>query len=328
MAAEPASHKVRFEQRASEIDGAVVKTGQTQTAAITIYWAHIEKSEILLDAFFGTAALPNDRQLDIEVHQITGGADLAERIFKRIVTSLNFKEDRRLEAGAEIVAELKSRGLDFAPNDQGGQNFYWIKDSTGQPIGFTAEETAGFTYVRGPNALEERTVFQCSRNLDEFVYRNRTSRRTGRTITELALDKAGIMTARTSGARPEEKRYRLGRAAIPDILLDQVLGQMLEGGRKEILVDVIEANGTITPTLVCQIEAAKDAAYVFELTLLDGRGFSEQVFLNEQRQIDGALLRQQETYRLERTTAESVAREFPEYAQRFLPSRQTLNRSL
>lgn len=341
LAAEPASHEVRFERRASEIDGAVVKTGRIQTASLTIYWAHIERPDIFLDMFFGTATLPNDRQLDIELRQITGGADLAERTFKRIVTSLDFKENRLLEAGAEIVSELKARGLDSTVTDQGGQNFYWIKDSAGQPIGFTADgpidsdtdtewsiETAGLMYVRGPDAREEATVFQCGRNLDEFVYKTRTSSRTGRTITELVMDETGIMTASSSSGRPDEQRYYLGRATMPDVLLDRVLRQMLEAGRKEILVDLIEADGTITPTLVRQTEAGRDAAYVFELEFLDGRAFSEQVFLDEQGQIDGALLQQQDTYRIERTTSQSLAREFPEYSQGFLRSRRMSNGGL
>lgn len=331
LASETASHELRFEQWASEMDGTVVKTGQIQTPSLTVHWAHIEKPDILLEAFFGTAALPGGRRLDIEVYQMTGGSELAERTFKGIITSLDFKESRLLEAGAETVSELKSRGLDSAPNNQDEQNFYWIKDASGESVGFTADgpidsdiesewaiETAGFTYIREPNAWEERTVFQCSRNLDEFVYRNRTSNRTGRTITELTMNEDEIVTARTSGVRPEEKRYHLGRAAIPDVLLDHVLRQMLDGDRKEILVDMIESDGTITPTLIRPMEAATDAAYVFDLKFLDGRDFSEKVFLNAQRQIDRAILRQEQIYRIERTTAENIEREFPQYGRRFL----------
>lgn len=341
LAAEPASPRTRFEQKAREVDGAIVKTGQTQVATFTIDWAHIEKPDILLDVFFGTAGLPNNRQLDIEVRQVTGGADLARRTFHGIVMSLNFKESRLLEAGAELVTALKSQGLDPLANSPDRQTFYLVKDSAEQPVGFTADglidpgqdaqsniQTASFLYIKGRNTLEQRTVFQCSRNLDEFVCKSQTYSSAGASSTEMVADNTGLMTVRKFDARAEEKSYRLGRAAIPDVFLDQVLWKMLDSDKEEIIVDVVDPNGRIMPTSVSRIEAGKDAAYVFELRLLDGRGFSEQVFLDEHRQIYRMLLHQEDTYSLERTSAESVASEFPEYTQRFLRSLQKLKSDL
>ena len=345
LAAEPASPRTRFEQKAREVDGAIVKTGQTQVAMFTIDWAHIEKPDILLDVFFGTAGLPNNRQLDIEVRQVTGDADLARRTFQGIVASLSFKESSGnaagLKAGAELVTALKSQGLDPLANSPDRQTFYLVKDSAEQPIGFAADglidpgqeprsniQTASFLYIKGRNTLEQRTVFQCSRNLDEFVCKSQTYSSAGASSTEMVADNTGLMTVKKFDARAEEKSYRLGRAAIPDVFLDQVLWKMLDTNKQEIIMDVVDASGRITPTSVSRIEAGKDAAYVFELKLLDGRGFSEQVFLDEHRQIYRMLLHQEDTYSLERTSAESVASEFPEYTQRFLRSLQKLKSDL
>jgi hypothetical protein len=48
------------------------------------------------------------------------------------------------------------------------------------------------------------------------------------------------------------------------------------------------------------------------MEFLDGRGFSEQVYLDDQRRISRRLLQQESTYTLERTSAENILREFPE----------------
>ena len=44
--------------------------------------AHIKKQDMNVDIFAGIVQLPNDRQLNIEVHQAIGDTKLAEKIFK------------------------------------------------------------------------------------------------------------------------------------------------------------------------------------------------------------------------------------------------------
>ncbi len=345
LAAEPASPQSRFEQIAREVDGAVVKTGQTKVGTLAIDWAQIEKPDILLGVFFGIARLPNNRQLDIEVRQVSGGTELAQRTFQGIVAGLNFNGSSGnatgLEAGAELVTALKAQGLDPLANNPDRQNFYLVKDSREQPIGFAADgsidpgqgaqsniRTASFLYIKERNPREQRTVFQCSRNLEEFVCKSQTSTGAGVSSTEIVADKTGLMTVRKFDTRTREKSYRLGLAAIPDVFLDQVLWKMLDANKEKIIVDIVDASGEITPTSVSRIETGKDAASAFELKFLDGRGFSEQVFLDEQRQIHRILLHQENMYSLERTSAESVESEFPEHAQRFLRSLQKLKSDL
>ena len=343
LAAEPTGHWIRFEQKAAETSGTIVKTDQIRIAALTVDWVHIEKPEILLDTFMGTAELPNNRQLDIEVNQVTGDTELAEQTFRAIVKSLDFKDNQLLGAGAEVVETIKKKGLGNFLESRAQQTFYLIKDSTGHTIGFATDtltdsggdapfniQVAGFSYVEGPHALEQATSFQCSDNLDEFVYRSQARSSAGRSGTEAVFDRTGAMTVTISGVRPEEKNYRLGPAAIPDVFLDQILGQMLDSGQEEIVVDIFEAHGKVTPTFVSKIEAAednpdgRDAAYAFKLELLDGRGFYEQVYLDGRKQIYKMLLQQQDSYSIERSTAENIVREFPGYAQYVLRNHQVL----
>ena len=93
LAAETTTPQIRFEQMASEVDGVIIKTDWMQIDTLAIDWALIEKPQTPLSFIFGTAKLPNNHQLDIEVHQIMGDAEMAERTFKRIVKTLSFKDN-------------------------------------------------------------------------------------------------------------------------------------------------------------------------------------------------------------------------------------------
>jgi len=343
LSAETTTPQMLFEQTAAEIDAVIVETQQTQTDGITIDWARIHKPEFLFTVFYGTAGLPDNRQLDIEVRHIANDDQFAERVFQGIIESLKFEDNKLLEAGAEIVTEIKSRGLAGYLDNQNQQTFFLIKDVAKQTIGFTMDvlvdsgidtqlniRSAGLFYIRGQNSLEQATSFQCSNNLNEFVYKSELSAWKGRSGTETILDSTGTITVRKFQAQFDEKTYRLGPAAIPDIFLDQLLLQMLESDRKEIIIDFIEANGKIIPTHITEIEAAEDmpvdenASYVFELELLDGRGFTERIYLNDRKQAYKRLARQDNIYILERTDAESIAREFPEHAEYVLRKNRML----
>jgi hypothetical protein len=332
LAAKAAAPEDRFAWKASEVDGEIVETGRTQAEALTIDWVRIERPDFLLTTFWGTAGLPDGRQLDIEVHQVMSDPDLFKRIFGRILESLSFKENALLDAGAEIVAAIKSDGLGRALDDPHRQALYLIKDATGRSVGFTMEALVdtgadarlsvrgeGFLYMRGRDAGEQETTFRCSRNLDEFTYGSRVYSREGRRGTEIVLGESGAMTVRILEPQTQEKTYYPGSAALPDMFFDQIFRRMLDRGRREIVVDLIDVSGQIIPMYISRIETASpEAAYIFDVELLDGQGFSQQVYLDEQRQIYRSLIRRENTYVLERTSKENIMREFPEHARRFL----------
>ena len=95
---------------------------------------------------------------------------------------------------------------------------------------------------------------------------------------------------------------------------------MLDSSHKKILVDIIDAEGAIIPAVISRIEgqqppaAEEEAAYVLKVELLDGQGFSEQVYLDSQRQVSKRLLQQESIYTIERSSAENVLKQFPKRA--------------
>ena len=96
LAAEPTTPQMQFEQRAFEVDGAIIKTDRMQIDILTFDWVLIEKPQTPLSFIFGTAKLQNNHQLDIEVHQIMGDDDMAERTFKSIIKTLSFEDNQLL----------------------------------------------------------------------------------------------------------------------------------------------------------------------------------------------------------------------------------------
>lgn len=329
---------MQFEQKAAAAGSTIETTDQIQTDDLAIDWAHIKKQGSLLDIFLGTARLPHNRRLDIEVHHIAGDMDLAEQVFKSIAQSLKFEDNQLMQVGSEVVTEIKNTGLAGLLYGREQQTFFLIKDVKNQSIGFTMDtlidlgldaqlniQAETFFYSRSRRS-QQRTLFQSTDNLDEFIWKSETSTASGKTGTEINLSKDGTMTVKKFSLQTDEKHYQLGAAAIPEVLFDQLLVQMLASGREKIIVDIIDADGKITPVFVYR-EEDENAAYVFELQLLDGRGFSERLYLDSREQIFKILLRQEGLYTLERTDAENILRQFPERAEYILQKSGTLEQN-
>jgi len=326
--AETASPQVWFEQKSDEVNGSIINTGQIQADSLTVDWAHIEKPELLLNSFFCTIELPYNRRLNIEVHEITSEVELAEQVFKKILSSLNFEENKLFDDGSEIIKSIKNKGLDSFIGDQNLQTCFLIKDSSRQTIGFMIDvirntgsdawlniQAAGHFYGRG--LREQAARFRCGNNLNEFIWESGSNSAAGRNNIEIILDESGIMTVKDSKTQIGLK-YRLSPVAIPDIFIETLLNQMIENNTKQIIVDMIDADGKITPTLISIIEeniaSSQNIPYVIKMEFLDGQGFSELIHLNDEQQFTRVIVQLNERYILETTTWEDIVKEFPERA--------------
>jgi hypothetical protein len=223
-----------------------------------------------------------------------------------------------------LVSHHPAGPQNTVPSDrQSRESFFLIKDARGSSIGFTMEvltgdsslqndleeesvgsapsaqlniQGASLNYLRGRYDREQSSFFQSDNSFDEFAWKSRTSSMDGISGTEIFLGEDGIMTVKAFDTRAEEKNYRIGPAAIPDALSELIFGPLLDSGYEKIFVDIIQSEGIILPVLVSKAErkdfaAEKDAAYVFTVEFLDGRGFSEWLYLDGHRRISKRLLR-------------------------------------
>ncbi|MBW7989499.1 MAG: hypothetical protein FVQ84_05715 [Planctomycetes bacterium] len=100
-----------FERKAFDVKGEIVKVDQIYKDTLTFDWALIENPKISLIFIFGTAKLSHNRRLNIEVQQIMNDPEMAELVFKQIVTNLNFEENQLLVSGAayDIITKFPER---------------------------------------------------------------------------------------------------------------------------------------------------------------------------------------------------------------------------
>ena len=183
LATEARSVEQRFGRERDEVGGEIVDTGQVQAGTVSFDWAHIEERGAWLNTFFGTAILPYGRQLDVKVHEGTGDAAFAKRVFNRVIESLSLTDSPLLEDGGELTRQVKDRGLDNLLDNRHRQSLFLIKDAIGEVHGFTADvlvdtgksdqlniEGAGVTYIRGPQDREHVTSFQSDNRFERFAW--------------------------------------------------------------------------------------------------------------------------------------------------------------
>jgi hypothetical protein len=88
--AETTTPRMRFEQEADEVDGDI-EINEMRTDMLIFEWARVKGQKRLLTKFLGTAILPDNGQLNIEVMETTGDAEQAEQVFKSVVESVNLR---------------------------------------------------------------------------------------------------------------------------------------------------------------------------------------------------------------------------------------------
>ena len=118
----------------------------------------------------------------------------------------------------------------------------------------------------------------------------------------------------------EEKRYKFSPTMIPEIFIEPLLSQMLQDDINEIIIDIINSDGSIIPVYISYTEADEgiaensDAIYAFRIDFMSEQDFSEYVYLDQQKQISRIILHQNQQYVLEKTSLENIAEAFPERA--------------
>jgi hypothetical protein len=322
--------EVIFEQKAAAVDGSIEASGQKPAGSFTIDWVHIKKPEMPFDEFFGIAELPNNHQINIEVYQRGGDAELAKRVFQRVLDDINLEDNQMLEAGSKIVSEIKSIGIEGFLYGRNQQSSYIIKNVRGDPIGFVIEtiiasntqsdiEGGSLLYVRGRHVNEQVALFHSDNSFDGFVLNSEINEMSGRRNSKMVIDEEAVMTVRSADSNRNDIGSRLSKAAMPDIFGDFIFSQMIDSDVDSVFIEIVDAEGKILPAFFARVRtedllASQNFSYLFRLELLDGRGFSQQIYLDDQRRIIRKVVRHGFIYTLERASVDDILEEFPERA--------------
>lgn len=342
--------ETRFERRRLAVEGEIVERGRIDAKSLVVEWVRIDQSEGY-NYIFGTAELPDYRRIEIEVQDSTGEVELPKRIFEAIALGLRVTENPPLESGAEIIAEIKSRGLAETLENYNSQSLFLIRNWQKRIVGFATDvtidrntdefniEAMGLYYTESPFDREEMTSFQSNNRFDSFVWKTELVA-AGRSGTEIVLDDSGILTVEWFGSlmesEPAPKRsYNVGRAAIPEMLLGQLYVAIMESDIKEALVDVIMSNGRIVPTHISRIspdDSVAEPGYPdIKVKPVSGRGFFQLIYLDNRKRIarveQQSFERIKERYYFDRSTPEEAAEHFPDHKQ-FILQNENLKKYL
>ena len=331
----------RFERRQREIGGEIVEKGQIKSGLVTIDWVRIERADAWSNWIFGTAELPYNRRINIEVRESAAEVDLARDVFKAIAKSLSITDSPLIEAAATVIAQMKDKGLAGSLNNKNRQGLFLIGDWRRRIIGFTTDilidtggaselniEAMGLYYTRGPFLHEEMTSFQSDNRFDRFTWKTE-SVAAERSSIEIVLKDEGLLTVTKSGEPNGASSYHTGDTAAPEVLLEQLLAQIIDCGIEEALVDVITPDARIVPIHISQIKPQDTTAdqsdpYMIKLMPLSGRGFFQLIYLDSQKKISRteqqSFERIEDRYYFNRAEPEDVAKRFPERSEFILQS--------
>ncbi len=321
----------QFDELAGQIDAKVVERGQYKAGELVVEWAKIEEPETSSVLMAGIADLPDDRGLEIEVFEPAGNG-LAGRLLEQMVRSIHFADNGLVHRGAQFMAQIRADGLGAAlaasrPTDGNSQDIFLVKDADGGVIGFVmdvlvdtgADEPmnirgASYHYLRHLSG-EQVMLLQSDNQLEQFEWKSETKSRLGGSGTRIVGDFNSIAVTRFDRDN-EERVHPIGPAAIPEILVELVIRKMLDTECKELIVDVINADGTIAPMVLREGRPADGFPLAVESRILDGRDYSFIAYYDSQKQLTKVLLRREDNLVLERTNAPTVMRLFPEQADR------------
>jgi hypothetical protein len=157
------------------------------------------------------------------------------------------------------------------------------------------------------------TFFQGNDTIDRFYWKSKTNSIRGKKSIEIVANDPSLMTVTTFNFEAATENYQLSPAAIPDIFMNQLLELFIASKYDEVTVDIIEAEGMITPALLTKLKPANDdTEFLVKITFLDGSEFFEEVYFDKQRQITKRIIHQNSIFVVEKTAEQQIFELFPE----------------
>jgi hypothetical protein len=330
----------------------MAETGITMAGNVEVDWASVT-TDAGFEIIVGVGELADGRQLEIEVLLTAEEQGRAQQVFDKIVESIRFSDNGFLQAGAQLISEIRdegAKGVLTGDADGGTVSLFAVADSHGQTIGFTMDaiaaiktdanttiNAADYYYLREPAPDEQVSFFRGGADWRQFIWRVETRSRMGNKGIEMTAD-SGVLTVRRSRTGLSVNRrtgretgeYELGEAVVPDIILGSVLARVLDSNEQAVIIDVIRSDGIIMPAYVDKIPPAKgqtDSNSV-RMEWLDGRGYWQQTYYDSSKKATKIMLGQENTYTLSPADANEIMKIFPERADLIRDKNQILDRKL
>ena len=324
----------RFKAQAAAIEGDIEKTGSEQFGQFTFDYAEIvsEKTATLL--LCGTTQLPDGRTLTLEVAQKGQNIDFTEKIFNSLAASVTFTPDNLLAKGAELLSNFRLKGLADMARKKTEQNYYYIKNYTGQNLGFITDAisiktdshdansliAASLYFIHlGINSFAEQSLLRCDPNLQSFKWMSQQSDLLiNRDLTtSIELDRQGTVTVQR---RNVVQDFVFTSTMLPEILSDILIESFLQSDFNSVMVDIILPDGRITPTLITRTELQKtaepNAASAVEIVFFETDTNHQTMYFDSNGKTLLSEVHGKISYKLERTERDRIIADFPQWLEK------------
>ena len=274
--------EMQMKQKAFSLKDKITQQGQIVSDSLNFDWVMIGSH-----TFYAVSNLPNNRSIEVEVQQIANETEWARKIFLDIIDSVKY-DNTSIEAANQLVSDLKKIGPAKFIKEKKQKNFFLVSNQQKTPVGFTVEtylksetvapldlRAATFFYIRNNNLSNEQvTFFQSNDTIDRFYWKSETNSIRGKKSIEIVANDPSLMTVTNFNYETATENCQLSPAAIPDIFMNQLLELFIASKYDEVTVDIIEAEGIVTPALLTKLKPANDdTEFLVRITFLNGSEF-------------------------------------------------------
>jgi len=335
----------RFLQIAASLQGHIQYAGAEEFGQFIFDYARIESQKAFI--FVGTAVLPNGRNLVLEVVGQGTAVELSEKLFKALLASAKYNADNSFVKGALFLDDFKNKFMpDVADADLSEQmisDYYRIKDTAGNTIGFTTD-TLSYSdqsdnnlplssgnllfYSPSSDTFAEHSLFRSDTKLTSFDWTISQgfmlTNRQQRTIIQLRAD---VLTIEKSG-RFEQMPFT--EIMIPDSLFDLVVASFLKSDFSTLYIESLQADGRISPVILSRIKSTETAALpersAAQADFLGAVATSQKMYFDGRGRLVSADIQGNFTFRLERTTRAAILADFPQWLDKIQQLEQSQNK--
>ncbi|MFA5291581.1 MAG: hypothetical protein WC496_00950 [Phycisphaerae bacterium] len=318
----------QFEAMAASVQGKIESVKSEKFGDFTFDYAQIssEKAVVLC----GTTVLPDGKVITLEVAHKGLGGDLAEKIFKALLASVKYLPDNPLTKGVEFLKNFKASYSEILPR-QGHRDYYHIKDTRGNTIGFSTDSIsysadsnddsavtfAGISFISSSyNTYTEQTVFHSDISLRRFDWTiKQGSLLTNRQQpTHIQLDDENVLTVQKNDVI---NKFYFTDSMVPDVIFDRVVAEFLKSKFDTVMLEIILSDGKIAPVILSRIKTSETsvlpAQSAAQVEFFGAYTVHQKMYFDGQKGLLSAEIQGSFSYRLERTTRADILADFPQW---------------
>ena len=313
----------RLIEKVQTIRGKYDTVSTYETSQLTLHYTNISHQENSTVLTYGTGTLADGRILDIEIicESSTIEQDISSvKILKTIAASILLEPNQLRNNGEQIIRDIRALGVDACLKNLDERLLFLVKDRDQKIIGYSSEfisssnnrplniKAAGTLDILSVFKIQKGYSFYSDNSFNKFEMNSFSQDSVSRSKLKVSLANQKIHISKESSSEPTILNTTAD--IIPEALLNLVYKQMLTTNTNEIIVDILESDGKVTPVVISTIESNADGA-TLRMTLLNDTGLTHIITTDAENNIDKIEFYKKNII-FERTTEENIFKLFPD----------------